>query len=104
MKKENRFCSLDVTYTITLQLTLLLFHFKEGGRQRSNLSKHLYTNAIITTISCDGINRTSCIRFTHDPIMAKEQKKTAHGKRVRAEFEDPLSVIISHTLYNLPEE
>jgi hypothetical protein len=41
-------------------------------------------------VSDDGLNYPSCLLFTHDPKMAKEQKKTDRGKRVRSEFEEAL--------------
>lgn len=49
-------------------------------------------------ISGDGLNRTPCILFTYDPKMAKEQKKTGRGKRIRTEFDEALEK------YNIKED
>ena len=63
-----------------------------------NLSKHLYTNVIVTMISSDGLDHTPCMMFTYDPKMAEEQKKTDRGKRVGTEFEEALKC------YNITED
>ena len=69
-----------------------------GGQQRASVTVNQYTNAIVTMISGDGKNQTPCKLYTHDPKMAKEQKKTDRGKRVRSEFEEALDK------YNITED
>ena len=93
MKNENRFVripseirSIDVTYTKRPQTRITTFSPEGGGQQRAGSKTNLYTNAIVTMISGDGLNHTPCILYTHDPKMAKEQKKTGRGKRVRTEL------------------
>lgn len=98
MKKTNRFCrppseirSIDVTYTKKPPKNETTFSPKGGSTQRSKSKTFLYTNAITTMVSGDGLNHTPCLLFTHDPKMAKTQKNTPRGKRVRAEFEEALN-------------
>jgi hypothetical protein len=95
MKKENRFVlhpseirSIDVTHTKKPSTGITTFSPKGGCNQRADSKTNLYTNAIVTMVSGDGLNYTPCLLFTHDPKMAKEQKKTGRGKRVRSEFEE----------------
>jgi hypothetical protein len=97
MKKENRFVrepaeirSIDVTYTKKPPTRITTFSPKGGCKQRADSETNLYTNAIVTMVSGDGLNHTPCLLFTYDPKMAKEQKKTERGKRVRTEFEEAL--------------
>jgi transposase len=105
MKNENRFfChsseirSIDVTYTKKPPAAITTFSPKGGCKQRADSKTNLYTNAIVTMVSGDGHNHTPCLLFTHDPKMAKEQKKTGRGKRVRSEFEEALKE------YNISED
>ncbi len=105
MKKENRFVgppstirSIDVTYTKKPNTSVTTFSPKGGGKQKADFKTQLYTNAIVTMISGDGLNRTPCMLFTHDPRMAKEQKDTVRGKRIRSEFEEALKK------YNIKED
>jgi hypothetical protein len=90
MKKENRFVhapseipSIDVTNTKKPPTRITTFSPIGGCQQRADSKTNLYTNAIVTMISGDGLNHTPCLLFTHDPKMAKEQKKTSRGNRVR---------------------
>jgi hypothetical protein len=105
MKIENRFYrhpseihSIDVTYTKKPPTNAITFSPKGGGKQRDESKTHLYTNAIVTMISGDGLNSTPCMLFTYDPKMAKMQKKTGRGKRIRSEFEEALEK------YNIKED
>lgn len=98
MKRDNIFKlrdpaeirSIDVTYTKKPPIAITTFSPKGVGKQRADSTTYQYTNAIVTMISGDGHNHTPCMLFTYDPKMAKEQKKTVRGKRIRAEFEDAL--------------
>jgi hypothetical protein len=100
MKKENRFArdpseirSIDVTYTKKPPNHVTTFSPKGGGQQRADSQTCLYTNAIVTMVSGDGLNHTPCLLYTHDPKMAKEQKET-----VRTEFDEALES------YNITED
>lgn len=105
MKKEKRFVrhpadirSIDVSYTKKPPTRVTTFSPQGGCKQRAASRTKLYTNAIVTMISGDGVNHTPCMLFTHDPSMAKMQKNTKRGKRIRAEFEEDLK------RYNITED
>jgi hypothetical protein len=51
------------------------FSPKGGCKERADPKTNLYTNAIATMVSGDGLNHTPCLLFTRDLKMAKEQKK-----------------------------
>jgi hypothetical protein len=82
--------SIDVTYTKKPPTSITTFSPKKGGQQRAASKVHLYTNAIVTMISGDGLNHTPCLLYTHDPKMSKDQKNTERGKRIRSEYEEAL--------------
>jgi hypothetical protein len=105
MKNENRSVrspadirSIDITYTKKPPRRITTFSPKGGCQQRADSKTKLYTNAIVTMSSGDGLNHTPCMLFTHDPKMAKVQKKTDRGKRIRAEYEEALKC------YNITED
>ena len=95
MKKENRFYlhpsvvhSIDVNYSKKPKTGVTTFSPQQRGQQKADSEMLLYTNAIVTMLSDDGINYTPYMLFTYDPKMAKGQKDAARGKRVRSEFEE----------------
>ncbi len=81
MKKENRLYlhasvvhSIDVNYSNKPKTGVTTFSSKQGGKEKADSKTLLYTNAMVTIISGEGINRTPWMLFTRDPKMAKEQK------------------------------
>ena len=97
-RKPKDIRSIDVTYTKKPPTRITTYSPKGGGQQRASSKVHLYTNAIVTMISGDGLNHTPCLLYTHDPKMSKEQKNTDRGKRIRSEFEEALQ------RYNITED
>ena len=105
MKKENRFYlhpsvvhSIDVNYSNRPKTGVTTFSSVQGGKEKADSKTPLYTNAIVTIISDDGIHRTHWMLFTRDPKMAKEQKDADRGKLVRSEFEE------ASKKYNITED
>jgi hypothetical protein len=93
MKKERRFYrhssgirSIDATYTKKPQTDTTTLSPVGSGPQRAASTTNLYTNAIVTMISGDGLDHTPCMLFTHDPRMAKVQPNTPRGNLIRSKF------------------
>ena len=58
---------------------------------KSLAKSNLYTNSIVTMISADGVNHTSCVLYTFNPKFAPTQKKTPRGDEIRAAFVEALA-------------
>jgi transposase len=60
-------CSIDITHTTRPAGNVTTFSPKGGGKQKNGAKVVLYTNSIVTLIWADGVDRTPCILYTHDP-------------------------------------
>lgn len=105
MKRDNVFsipladiCSIDVTYTRRPAQRVFTYSPLGGSKQKANLKAKLYTDAVVTMICADGINRYPSMLFTRNPKMAPEQKNTVRGRKLREEFEASLK------RYNITED
>lgn len=82
--------SIDVTYTKRPTEKTQTWSPEGSGKMKSSKKVKLYTDAIVTMISADGMNHTPCILYTHNPKMAPTQKSTKRGREIRDAFDQDL--------------
>ena len=66
--------SIDVTYTKKPVKKVHTYSRIGSGKQKSVKKVKLYTDAIVTMISADGLNHTKCVLYTFNPRLSPVQK------------------------------
>ena len=82
--------SIDVTYTKKPVKKVTTYSPKGKGKQKSVKVAKLYTDAIVTMVSADGLDHTPCVLYTFNPKMNPVQKNTPRGRAVRQVMLDAL--------------